>query len=241
MVQLARSGPTSRVLFEQFSTNTYLSVAAIPGLPAPEEVRARLRVVAGVFGTGEAAFPGRGSLRSCYRERSVTASVVAEGDNYRIELDGDIAHCRVWSRPDLDLQAGARLAAEKVLICSSLANGDARALLFDLRDAPKVTGPKTQNSLAQILAAWEAAERPIAVIVSPASLQKLQLSRLAREAAPRHAEIFVDLDLAREWLGACLRGAPKAQPARRSTPAARPSPALERGSSPPAGASKPRR
>ena len=170
----------------------------------------------------------------------MTASVVAEGENYRIELDGAIAHCRVWSRPDLDFEAGARLAAQKVLICSSLASGDARGLLFDLREAPKVIGPKTQNSLIQILAAWEHAGRPIAVIVSPASLQRLQLSRLAREAAPQHAEIFVDFDLAREWLGARLRGAPTAPPTRRSRPAAPSSPALERRTPRPAGPIKPR-
>jgi hypothetical protein len=165
-------------------------------------------------------------------------SLVEEGDNYRIELDGGVAHCRVWSRPDLDFEAGARLAAKKVAICSSLATSAARGLLFDLRDAPKVTGPKTQKSIEQILAAWESAGRPIAVIVSPASLQRLQLSRLARDAAPRHAEIFVDLDLAREWLSARLSGAQPARPAVRSKPAAKPSLAVERGTSLPAGAVK---
>ena len=132
--------------------------------------------------------------------------MLEEGENYRVELDGDVAHCRVWSRPDLDSEAGARLAAQKVAICRSLATGRASGMLFDLREAPKVTGPKTQKSLDLILAAWESAARPIAIIVSPTSMQKLQLSRLARDAAPEHAEVFVDFELARQWLKARLLG-----------------------------------
>ena len=128
------------------------------------------------------------------------AKLVEEGDNYRVELDGGVALCRVWSRPDLDFETGARLAAKKVEICRRLAAGEARALLFDLRDAPKVTGPKTQRALEQIIGAWESAARPIAVVVSPASLQKLQLTRIAKEVAPNHSEVFLDLDQARAWV-----------------------------------------
>jgi len=126
--------------------------------------------------------------------------LVDEGDNYRVELDGGVALCRVWTRPDLDFETGARLAAQKVEICRRLAAGEARALLFDLRDAPKVTGPKTQKALELILGAWESAARPIAIIVSPASMQKLQLSRIAKDAAPNQCEVFLDLDQARAWV-----------------------------------------
>ena len=165
----------------------------------------------------------------------MSALVVEEGGNYRVELDGDVAHCRVWSRPDLDFAAGARLAEQKVAICRSLATGEARGLLFDLREAPKVTGPKTQASLEQILSAWESAARPVAVIVSPASLQKLQLSRLARDSAPRHAEVFVDFELARQWLKARLSARPTAAASARATLAAKPNRALGRAASLPAG------
>jgi hypothetical protein len=128
-------------------------------------------------------------------------AVLETGDNYSVELDGHVARCRVWSRPDLDFEAGARLAAKKVAICRSLAAGtEARGMLFDLRDAPKVTGPKTQQSLGLIIGVWESAGRPIAILVSPASLQKLQLTRIARDAAPRQAEVFVELEAAEAWL-----------------------------------------
>jgi hypothetical protein len=142
--------------------------------------------------------------------REVAKSILAQGDNYCVELDGAIASCRVWSRPDLDCDTGARLAAQKVAICRSLAAGEARGMLFDLRDAPKVTGPKTQKSLGSILEAWELRGRPIAIVVSPASLQKLQLARIARDAAPRHAEVFVDVEQARAWLE--RRGSENQQP-----------------------------
>jgi hypothetical protein len=130
----------------------------------------------------------------------VSKSILEEGDNYRVELDAGVALCTVWGRPDLDFETGARLAAHKVTICRSLAAGPALGFLFDLREAPKVTGPKTQASLEQIVGIWEAAARPIAIIVSPASMQKLQLTRIARDAGPRHAEVFIDFELAREWL-----------------------------------------
>jgi len=129
----------------------------------------------------------------------VSKSIVKEGDNYRVELDGDIAHCTVWSRPDLTSETGAQLAAEKVAICSALTS-TALGLLFDLREAPKVTGPRTQNSLELLIGAWETAARPIAILVGPAPMQRLQLTRLARAAAPRHGEVFVEFALALEWL-----------------------------------------
>jgi len=131
----------------------------------------------------------------------VTKSILEEGDNYRLELDdARIAHCTVWVRPDLDFEAGARLAARTAAVCSALCAGQARGMLFDLREAPKVTGPKTQQSLKELLGAWEAAARPVAIIVTPASMQMLQITRLARDAAPRHAEVFVEPELALQWL-----------------------------------------
>jgi hypothetical protein len=134
----------------------------------------------------------------------VSNSILEEGDNYRVELDGSVALCRVWARPDLDFETGAQLAEKKVAICRSLAVGPALGLLFDLRDAPKVTGPKTQKALELIMGAWEAAARPIAIIVSPASMQKLQLSRIVRDAAPQHGEVFIDLERGRKWIDSRL-------------------------------------
>src|SRR5262245_26028571 len=94
-----------------------------------------------------------GVPRSVLLSQRVAKTTVEVGENYCVELDGEIASCRVWSRPDLDSETGARLAAQKVAICRSLAQGPALGMLFDLREAPRVTGPKTQNSLSQIMSA----------------------------------------------------------------------------------------
>jgi hypothetical protein len=126
----------------------------------------------------------------------------AEGLNYHIDLDGTRAICRVWSRPDLDSAQGAALAVEKISLFQRLAQGKAESLLFDLSEAPAVTGPKTQQALSEMLDAWQAAKKPIAVLSGPNSLQQLQLRRLLASAAPDHGAFFASRDEADAWLDA---------------------------------------
>ena len=83
-----------------------------------------------------------------------------------------------------------------------LAQGEAREMLFDLTEAPAVTGPKTQEALGQMLATWEQAGKPIALLSGPLSIQQLQLRRLVATYAPRHGALFTSLDEARAWLDA---------------------------------------
>jgi hypothetical protein len=128
----------------------------------------------------------------------------AEGLNYSIDVDGPIASCRVWSRPDLSSAEGAALAQEKVSLFQQLAQGPARALLFDLAQAPVVTGPRTQQALGEMLSAWQAAGKPIAVIVGPQSIQQLQVRRLLSTSAPDRGALFMGTDEALAWLKAQL-------------------------------------
>lgn len=126
--------------------------------------------------------------------------VFAEGDNYRIEIAGGLATCAVWRRPDLDMHAGARCAEEKIRYFRELAQGDVVAgMLFDLREAPPVTGPKTQAALGRMLDCFETASKGIALVYS-ASIQALQIGRLVGQHAPRHGGAFSDIDAARRWL-----------------------------------------
>lgn len=119
------------------------------------------------------------------------ATLYAEGGNYRIELlGGGVASCRVWRRPDVDAQTGAGFAREKIAHFEALANGEARALLFDLRDAPPVTGPKTQEALGKMLWPFEREGRRVAIVVGEHAIQKLQLQRIVDEAAPKHGRVF---------------------------------------------------
>jgi hypothetical protein len=130
----------------------------------------------------------------------------AEGQNYSIDVDGSRATCRVWSRPDLDSAQGAALAIEKISLFQRLAQtsgqGSARELLFDLTQAPPVTGPKTQEALGQMIGAWEQAGKRIGVVSGPLSMQQLQLRRLLTTFAPQYGALFTSLDDARAWLDA---------------------------------------
>jgi hypothetical protein len=114
----------------------------------------------------------------------------AEGGNYRIDLQAGVATCRVWRRPDVDAQTGAAFAREKIAHFEALAEGPARAMIFDLRDAPPVTGPKTQEALGRMLAPFERAGRPVAVLVGDHAIQKLQMQRLVETAAPTQGRVF---------------------------------------------------
>jgi hypothetical protein len=130
----------------------------------------------------------------------------AEGLNYSIDLDALSATCRVWSRPDLSSAEGAALAQEKVALFQKLAEGPAAGMLFDLTLAPVVTGPKTQQALGEMLSAWQAAGKPIAVVVGPQSIQQLQLRRLLSTSAPDRGALFTTSDEASVWLRANMRG-----------------------------------
>lgn len=139
----------------------------------------------------------------------------ADGENYSIDLEGSRVVCRVWSRPDLDSQQGAALAVEKIKHFRRLAQGEAqgsgqptrqglaRDMVFDLTQAPAVTGPKTQEALGQMMGAWEQAGKRIAVVSGPHSVQQLQLRRLVTTFAPQHGALFSSPEEATAWLDAC--------------------------------------
>jgi hypothetical protein len=131
--------------------------------------------------------------------RILDAMVYATGPNYRIELDGDLARCHVWRRPDLDPEVGARIAEELARAIERLAVGSARAMILDLRDAPVANGPRTQAAIARMLRGFEAAGRPMALLFGNSQVQLLQLRRLAREHAPTQARAFAELAEAESW------------------------------------------
>jgi hypothetical protein len=123
----------------------------------------------------------------------------ASGPNFSIELEGDLARCHVRRRPDLDPEVGARIAEDLARAVERLAAGPARAMIFDLRDAPYANGPRTQAAIGRMLGAFEAARRPIALVVGTSHVQVLQLGRLAREYAPTQARAFAEPAEAESW------------------------------------------
>lgn len=94
---------------------------------------------------------------------------------------------------------GAECAREKVAHFRALAGGGAKAMLFDLSEAPVVAGPKSQVALGEMFHAFERMNKRIA-IVSRNGMQELQLSRLASEQAPAYGRVFTDRDAALRWL-----------------------------------------
>lgn len=125
--------------------------------------------------------------------------VVAEGPSYSIALEGDRGSIRVWKRPDLSTDEGARLAVEMAKAIGGLLP-KVRALLFDLRDAPVVSGPQTVEALGDLVHACERARIRVAAIVTDDAVQRLQVNRVVKERAPEMARVFGTPDDAEPWL-----------------------------------------
>ncbi|HEY0132577.1 MAG TPA: hypothetical protein VGB85_00820, partial [Nannocystis sp.] len=71
-----------------------------------------------------------------------------------------------------------------------------RAVILDLRQAPPVNGPSTQQSIGRLLAACEQAGATPALLHRGEGLPALQLGRLVREYAPRLGQAISDLAVA---------------------------------------------
>ena len=103
----------------------------------------------------------------------------ADGANYRFELDArSILTCRVWKRPDLDAEAGASLAHDMASVWAR-AGSDAAVVagIFDLREAPPVFGPRTEEAFRSMLD--RLGGKRIALLCGDNAVQRLQLQRIA--------------------------------------------------------------
>lgn len=139
----------------------------------------------------------------------------SEGPNFSVEERPDgIAVVRVWRRPDLSRDEGARCAQ---LIADHMRrlSHKARSCVFDLTRATTSWGPTTHRALAEMLRVWEAAGRPIYVVQAEESIQRLLLRELQRKAAPLWGHLVDSFDFALEALGAGLLGPLGAAPKRR--------------------------
>ena len=123
----------------------------------------------------------------------------AAGGNYRIEIERGVATCRVWRRPDVDAATGALYAQEKIAHFEALARGPVRGMIFDLREAPPVTGPRTRAAIGEMIGAFERAGRRIALVAGEHPTQRLQLRSVVDELAPMHGRVFHDVASATAW------------------------------------------
>lgn len=122
-------------------------------------------------------------------------SVYASGGNYQIDLVKGIVVCRVWKRPELTREEGAKCAEDKVDTLVRLAEGPramAKALLFDLRLAPTSWGPITQAALDKIFIAWELSGRKLAVLLADGEpLQMMLIRQSFKATAPSMGQVFI--------------------------------------------------
>lgn len=110
-------------------------------------------------------------------------NIFADGKNFRIVLEHGIAIWTVWRRPDLDSTEGAELAEQQAAEAAKLVASGVAGLLFDVRSAPDVAGPRTQAALGDLLAQFERRKLPVAVVVE-SPLQSLQFGRLVADHLP---------------------------------------------------------
>ena len=124
----------------------------------------------------------------------------ATGPNFDVEERSDgAAIVRVWRRPDLSRDEGARCAE---LIAGHMRRlaGSARCCLFDLSEATASWGPATNRAVGEMLGAWEAAGKPIYVVPSLEAIQRLLLRDLQRLYAPRCSRIVTSKESVAELL-----------------------------------------
>lgn len=126
--------------------------------------------------------------------------MVATGRNFELSVDGKVGECRVWRRPDLSREEGAKCGDEMCEALASVAKkGVATALLFDLRQAPPA-GPLTQRAISRLLETIEGLGVRVAILVGSDPLHKMQMTRMVAERAPKHGRVFDDDPQARAWV-----------------------------------------
>jgi hypothetical protein len=133
----------------------------------------------------------------------------AKGPNYAADVDRGLVLMRVWRRPDLSDEEGARCAQEMAELLDRLARGPrtlASAVLLDLRDAPPAVGPKTQDLIGRMVQSWEQAGRRFALLVGEDPVQGMQLRLLVKKRAPHVARVFSSLAEARRWTAVSAPG-----------------------------------
>ena len=119
-----------------------------------------------------------------------------EGPNFDVEvrLDG-IGKVRVWRRPDLSRDEGARYAEMIVGHMQRLAS-ITRACIFDITRAMPTWGPVTHQALRGMLAPWEAAAKPICILHPNEAITRILLRELLREAAPSSGKLVDSIEAA---------------------------------------------
>ncbi len=134
---------------------------------------------------------------------------LSEGENHVISERDGLAVCQIWARPDLSSEEGAKNAQQMVsFLRQHVLRVDTkfRGIIFDVRRAPPVFGPKTRETLAEVLAQSARAGVRFAVITGESATQILQFRSLCA-SAPSFTRVFDSEPGAVQWLRGSTIGA----------------------------------
>lgn len=110
------------------------------------------------------------------------ATLLDEGGNYRLTLEGDTVVATVFRREELSSAEGADCAERMTRsIDAALGRHDVRSFVLDLFDAPPIMGPRTLATIGGIVGRAVALRREVRLVPGPSPTGRLQLERLARE------------------------------------------------------------
>jgi hypothetical protein len=130
-------------------------------------------------------------------------------DNYVITIEDGVAICRVFRNPDLGPDAsasslGSVVSASRKLTLEEGVDG----MVVDLRRTPGALSPQIEQVLKSVAQVWEVAGQRIAFLVEESPVQKLQITRIASQGAPRFGAVFSSRGDARAFAGASARTDP---------------------------------
>jgi hypothetical protein len=124
-------------------------------------------------------------------------------DSFVMTVEEGVAVCRVFRNPDLDPEASARSLEAVVPASRKLALEDGvDGMVLDLRRTPGAQSPRIEAVLLAIAQVWEASAQRVAFLVEESPLQKLQITRVALQGAPRFGAVFTNRGDARAFAGA---------------------------------------
>jgi hypothetical protein len=130
-----------------------------------------------------------------------TGRVFASGANYEIVVEGRRAIARVWNRPELSFERGARLAEEVLAHIIELAKrtpAEVTGVLMDVRDTKPLVGKRTRAVVTEIAAACAEGRVRLAFLASSPVTRTLIDAAIGGSAGG--AAVFPDEDQALAWI-----------------------------------------
>lgn len=113
---------------------------------------------------------------------SDAASLLDEGANYRLTLEGAAVVATVFRREELSSAEGADCAERMTrAIDAALVRPGVRSFVLDLFAAPLVMGPRTLATIGGIVRRAVVLGRDVRLVPGPSATGRLQLERLAKE------------------------------------------------------------